>query len=98
MSKTSFCIRRYTQKISQKRQADFVPKNNFFEFNFKFFQLISRIAIDTKSLPPPHMLVFLWTTLKENFFRHNLQNHGCGNDSLTMHFLFEQTVKQTERC
>ena len=76
MSKTSFCIRRYTQKISQKRQADFVPKNNFFEFNFKFFQLISRIAIDTKSLPPPHMLVFLWTTLKENFFRHNLQTMG----------------------
>ena len=43
------------------------------------------------------MLVFLWTTLKENFFKHNLQNHGCGKDSLTMHFLFEQTVKQTER-
>ena len=60
MSKTSFCIRRYTQKISQKRQADFVPKNNFFEFNFKFFQLISRIAIDTKSLSPPHICLYFY--------------------------------------
>ena len=49
--------------------ADFVLKNNFFEFNSKFFQQISGAAIDTKFAP--HMLVFLWTTLKQNFLRHN---------------------------
>ena len=50
--------------------ADFVLKNNFFEFNSKFFQQISGTAIGTKFAP--HMLVFLWTTLKQNFLRHDL--------------------------
>ena len=51
------------------KMADFVLKNNFFKFNSKFFQQISGAAIDTKFAP--HMLVFLWTTLKHNFLRHN---------------------------
>ena len=50
--------------------ADIVLKNNVFEFNSKFFQQISGTAIGTKFAP--HMLVFLWTTLKQNFLRHNL--------------------------
>ena len=64
------------------KMADFVLKNNFFEFNLNFFQQISGTAIGTKlsllppllppCLPhPPHMLVFLETTLKQNFLRHN---------------------------
>ena len=52
------------------KMADFVLKNNFFEFNSKFFQQISGTVIGTKFAP--HMLVFLWTTLKQNFLRHDL--------------------------
>ena len=80
------------------KMADFVLKNDFFEFNFKFFQQISGTAIGTKFAPPPpsaHMFVLLWTTLKQNFSRHNLYNRGCGNDSLTMYFLFGRTVRKT---
>ena len=43
------------------KMANFVFKNNFFEFNSKFFQEISGTAIGTKFAPTPyHMLVFLW--------------------------------------
>ena len=52
------------------KMSDFVLKNNFFEFNSKFFQQISGSAIGTKFAP--HMLVFLWTTLKQNLLRHDL--------------------------
>ena len=52
------------------KMADFVLKNNFFEFNSKFFQQISGTAIGTKFAP--HMLVFLWPTLKQNFLRQDL--------------------------
>ena len=78
-------LRKQYDKFLQKKvpaedvikMADLVLKNNFFEFNSKFFQQISGIAIGTKFAPPPfppspHMLVFLWTTLKQNFLRHNL--------------------------
>ena len=46
------------------------------------------------NLPPTPMLVLL---LRQNFLRHNLQNHGCGDDSLIMYFLFIRTVKKTLR-
>lgn len=29
--------------------------------------------------------------------RHNLQNHGCRNHSMTMHFLIRLTVTKTNR-
>ena len=42
-----------------------------------YIQQISATAIRTKFAPtppplPPHMLVFLWTTLQQNFLRYNL--------------------------
>ena len=39
--------------------ADFVSKNNFFEFNSKFFQQISRTAIGTK-FSPPYACIFMY--------------------------------------
>ena len=62
------------------KMADFLLKNNFLKFNLKFFQQISGTDIGNKFAPtsthpplpppPPHpnMLVFLWTTLKQNLF------------------------------
>ena len=45
--------------------ADFVLKNNLFEFDSKFYQQISGTAIGTKFAP--RMLVSLWTILKRHF-------------------------------
>ena len=44
------------------KMADFVLKNNLFEFDSKFYQQISGTAIETKFAP--RMLVSLWTILK----------------------------------
>ena len=63
------------------KMADFVLKK------------ISATTIGTKFASYP-MLVLL---LRQNFLRHNLQNHGCGDDSLIMYFLFIRTVKKTLR-
>ena len=49
------------------KMADFVLKNNFMSL---ILSLISGTAIGTKFAP--HMLVLSWTTLKQNFLRHNL--------------------------
>ena len=49
------------------KMADFVSKNNFLSL---ILSLISGTAIGTKFAP--HMPVLLWTTLKQNFLRHNL--------------------------
>ena len=46
------------------KMADFVLKNNLFEFDSQFYKQISGTAIGTKFAPP---YVFLWTTLKRNF-------------------------------
>ena len=54
--------------------VEFVLKNNFnyFEFNGHVKQQISGTANDTKFAV--HMLVFLWMTLKVNFFKLNRYN------------------------
>ena len=44
------------------KMAEFVLKNNYFEFNGSIKQQLSGTAIGTKF--PLHMLVFLWINLK----------------------------------
>ena len=56
--------------------AEFVLKNNYFEFDSKVKKQISGTAIGTK-FAPPHTLS-LWITWKENFLRQKIQSHGCG--------------------
>ena len=45
--------------------AEFVLKNNFFEFDTNVYQQMSGTAIWTKFAPP--YASFLWTNLKPNF-------------------------------
>ena len=49
---------------------DIIKMADFVQFNANFLQQISGTAIGTKCAP--YMLVFLWTTLEQNFLRHNL--------------------------
>ena len=60
------------------KMADFVLKNNFFEFNYKFFQQILGTAIGTKFALPPYDCIFMdyiddvffiWTDSEENLER-----------------------------
>ena len=56
--------------------ADFVLKNNYFEFDSCIKQKISGTAIGTKFAPLMH--VFLWIRWKMHFLSHRMQNHGYG--------------------
>ena len=47
------------------KMVDFVLKNNLFEFDCKFYQQISGMAIGTK-FAPPYGGAFSWTLLKQN--------------------------------
>ena len=56
------------KKVSTKdmvKMADFVLRNNLFEFDSKFFKQISGTAIGTTFAPL--YACILWTTLKRNF-------------------------------
>ena len=68
-SMTSFCIRKYPQKISLKWRTLY-QKTIFLSLIPSFSNQYLELLLVLNFLP--YMLVFLWTTLKQNFLRHNL--------------------------
>ena len=68
--------------------AEFVLKNNFFEFNNKIKQQISGIAIGSK-FAPPYTCIYMDKT-ETDFLRRRSFNRLYGWDILTISFLFER--------
>ena len=66
------------------RVADFVLKNNYFEFNRQIKQQISGVAIPTKLAPPT--TVCFWINLKLLFLKPKNYSLWYGLDTLTINF------------
>ena len=64
--------------------ADFVLKNNLFEFDSKFYKQISGTAIGTK-FAPPCACIFM-DHIEMEFLK--TQDPGFGRDLLTIFFLY----------
>ena len=56
--------------------AEFILKNNFFEFETKIIQQISGTAIGT-TFAPPYPCLFI-DRIENNFLTQKLLSHGCG--------------------
>ena len=83
--------------------AEFVLKNNYFEFNSSVKHQISGTTIGTKFAPPyaciygnlpHHMRVYIWTTWRISFSKMNKFSLGFGSGTLMIFFSFGQPVKK----
>ena len=75
--------------------ADFVLKNNYFEFNEQIKQQISGNVL-VPSLPHP-IFVCLWIKLKLLFLKPNSYSLWCGLDILTIFFLSGHMVSKNSK-
>lgn len=69
--------RRNNKRISTNdlvQITEFVPENNYFEFNGKVKHQMFGTAIGTK-FAPIHMLAFLWMKQKQSFLKAKNLNH-----------------------
>lgn len=74
--------RRNNKRISTNdlvQITEFVPENNYFEFNGKVKHQIFGTAIGTK-FAPIHMLAFLWMKQKQSFLKAKNLNHWYIDD------------------
>ena len=72
--------------------ADFVLKNNLFEFDSKFYKQISGTAIGTK-LAPPYTCLFM-EHIKTEFFKKQDIKPGFWKRFIGDIFLYRQKVKR----